>query len=92
MMSKRAATPAIELLQIKVILLPSLFIAHQATKFPGICMAPETVKFMNIFPPTCPIYWDIPNNPIPQTIQLKKIDSDFILMLGVRNRSKNDAL
>lgn len=88
----KQAAPAMELLQIKVIRRPNLFIAHHATKFPGICIAPDIAKLMKISPPTSPMYCDMPNKPIPQTIQLKKIERDLTLMLGVRNKSKNEAL
>jgi len=92
MIKNKQATPLIELLQIKVIRRPNVFIAHHATKLPGICMAPDTAKLMKMSPPTWPIYCDMPNKPIPQTIQLKKIESDFTRMFGVRNKSKNEAL
>lgn len=92
MIKNRQDTPVIELLQIRVTRRPNLFIAHHATKFPGICMAPDTAKLIKMSPPTWPMYCDMPNRPIPQTIQLKKIDKDFTRMLGVRNRSRNEAL
>lgn len=92
MIKNKQATPAIELLQIRVIRRPNLVIAHHATKFPGICIAPDTAKLMKISPPTWPMYCDMPNRPIPQTIQLKKIERDFVRMFGVRSRSKNEAL